>query len=118
MKSNTPYLMVYKHGFIDIAPELTKSELRIFSHIFNKTNFGNICYENQKDIASALEMYASHVSSGVRKIIKLDLMQKYRHGFMLKPEYCVLGPMDEKPKLHSIYTKLTKKEKAVGITEE
>lgn len=98
--------MVYKHGFIDIAPELTKSELRIFSHIFNKTNFGNICYESQSDIARDLDMYKSHVSTGIKKIIQLALMKKYRHGFMLNPEYCVLGPMEDKPKLHAMYNQL------------
>lgn len=106
MNTKNPYLMVYKHGFIDIAPKLTKSELRIFAHIFNNTNFGNICYESQKDIAKQLKMYSSHVSAGVRNLIHTGLMTKYRKGFMLNPEYCVLGPMEDKPKLHAMYSNL------------
>jgi len=110
MKKDAPYVMVYKNGFVDIAQQLNKSELRVFSYIFNNADFGNICYSWQKDISDNTDLNPPRVSSAVKQITSLNLMKRYRHGFMLNPEYFVLGPMEEKPKLHAMYNKLGNQE--------
>lgn len=98
--------MVYKKGFIDIAPKLQPTELKIFALIFNSTNFGNVSYLRKIDLANELSMDYSNLSKRVRKLVNLNLIRKTRKGFMLNPEYFVLGPMEDKPKLHAIYAKL------------
>jgi len=108
MKQDAPYIMTYKHGFVDIACELQQSELKIFSVIFNNTNFGNTCYMKQIDIANKLNMDKANLSRRIKRITTLNLMRKSKKGFMLNPEYFLLGPQEDKPKLMAIYSALDK----------
>lgn len=106
MKTDSPYIMTYKHGFVDIACKLQQSELKIFSVIFNNTNFGNNCYMKQVDIAKKLDMDKANLSRRIKRITDLDLMRKNKKGFMLNPEYFLLGSMDDRTKLLAIYASL------------
>jgi hypothetical protein len=116
MNSNRPtFLMtytdgIYTRGIFAIFSELSKSELRTFNYIFNHTHYGNVCYASQADMCKALNAYPSHMSTGVKHLISLGVFKKYRRGFMLNPDYFVAGPMEDKPKLTSMYDNLDKKE--------
>lgn len=101
---------IYTRGIFAIFSELSKSELRTFNYIFNHTHYGNVCYASQADMCKALNAYPSHMSTGVKHLISLGVFKKYRRGFMLNPDYFVAGPMEDKPKLTSMYDSLDKKE--------
>jgi len=97
---------IYTRGIFDVLSKLSKSELRTFNYIFNHTHYGNVCYSSQADMCGALKAYPSHMSTGVKHLISLDVVRKYRRGFMLNPAYFVAGPMEDKSKLLAMYGKL------------
>ena len=111
MNKDSPYIMTYKQGFVDIAPKLQPTELKVFALIFNNTNFGNVSYLRKIDLANQLSMDYSNLSKRVKKLVTMNLMRKTRKGFMLNPEYFMLGPMEDRPKLISMYNKLDSGEK-------
>lgn len=104
------YLIMYKNGYAHLVCEMTKSEERIMAFILDNVKFGNIAYLPQVEICEALNMYKSNVSVSIKHIKDLDILRKYRRGFMLNPRLFVIGPTADRPKLTAMYDKLGKKE--------